>query len=120
MWRIILSIIFGIIFPLACVAMLAFTEKYIPSALMLSSFHGKPAPGILLAPFLLPVYFDIFVKEERILPLIFDTFWFRVISVVLFDWLLYGTIIYFILGRFKRFKKKSVEVSSEPPPPPLF
>lgn len=118
--RIILSIIFGIIFPLVCLVILVFTADYLPAALTTMTFYGKPAPGILFAPFLFPAYLNFYLTHKRILPSIFDTPWFRIISFVLFNWSVYGAIFYFILGRFKRFKRKSVVSSQEPPPPPLF
>jgi len=120
MQRIFISILLGFFFPIAGLAALAFIGEYLPPVLTSSNFYGRPAPGILLAPFLLPMYFGIYLNVNRILPEIFDTFWFRFLSLILFDWILYGTIFYFVLGRFKRFKKKTVEASPEPPAPPLF
>jgi hypothetical protein len=120
MRRIILSIILGILFPVICVVILVFIGDYFPLILVKMNFYGKPAPGILFAPFTIPIYLSIFLNRERILPIIFDTVWFRAISLVLFNWMLYGTVSYLILGQFERFKKKSVEASHEPPAPPSF
>ena len=120
MRRISLSIIFGFIFPFACLTIIAIISVYIPQRWMVSRFYGQPAPGIIVAPFALSVYASIFIEEKQILPPIIDIFWFRIISLVLFNWWFYGTLIYFILGRFKIFKKKSDAFSKEPPRPPLF
>jgi hypothetical protein len=120
MWRIILSIILGVIIPIAYMVILSFGEGYISESFVETRFYSQPAPGVLLAPVTIPVYFDILVKEERILPMIFDTFWFRFLSFILFNWILYGTISYLLLGCFKRFKRKSVPASEAPPPPPTF
>jgi hypothetical protein len=120
MRRIVFSIILGIVFPIICLTMLGVIAEYIPMRLTVSKFYGQPAPGILLAPFTIPFYFDTFVKEERILPHIFDTFWFRVSTFILWNWILYGTIIYFVLGLFKGFKKQSVSFSETPPRPSTF
>ena len=96
------------------------TDYMSPSALTEISIKGQPAPGILLAPFSLPIYFDIFVKEEEIAPAIFDMFWFRFSSFILFNGVLYGIIIYLLLGRLARFKKQKVWGSEVPPQPPTF
>ena len=120
MRRISLSIMFGFLFPFACLTTVATISVYIPQRLIVSRFYGQPAPGIIVAPFALPVYASIFIEEKQILPPILDIFWFRVILFVLFNWCFYGTIFYIILGRFKIFKKKSAACSNKPPPPPLF
>lgn len=82
--------------------------------------YNEPAPGILFMPFFIPAFLSIFLKYHQILPFIFDTVWFRVSSFILFNWGLYGIIAYFVLGRFKRFKKQEKVVSDEPPPPSLY
>jgi hypothetical protein len=53
------------------------TDYMSPSALTEVKIYGEPAPGILLAPFSIPIYLDILLKQKRIAPEIFDTFWFR-------------------------------------------
>lgn len=83
MWRIILSIILGVLIPVIYGVILPFGEGYISDSWMDTKFYGQPAPGILLAPFSIPIYFDIFVKAHRILPFIFDTIWFRTSSFIL-------------------------------------
>ena len=120
MRRIIFSIILGIVTPVSYLALMAFIEDFLPAGLMITTFYGQKAPGLLLAPFTLPIYFDIFVKAERFAPLIFDTPFFRLVTFILFDWALYGLISYFVLGRLKRFKKRTVTASETPPPPPNF
>ena len=117
MLRIVLSIILGVFIPVFYTVILSFGEGVISESWVVMQFFNQPAPGVLLAPVTLPIYFDIFTKEERILPFIFDTVWFRVSSFVLFNWLLYGMISYFVLGYFKRFRKRDVLVSEVPPPP---
>jgi hypothetical protein len=54
MWRIIFSIILGFIFPILYFVILAVIGDYIPQGLTTSNFHGRSAPGILLAPLTLP------------------------------------------------------------------
>lgn len=120
MWRIILSIILGVLIPVSYIEILSLGDGIIPDNWADMKFYNQPAPGIVFAPVSLPIYFDIFTKEERILPFIFNTFWFRTLSFILFNWVLYGLIGYFILGRFKRFKKRTAFVSEFPPPPPEF
>jgi hypothetical protein len=118
MWRVILSIISGLIIPFVCFMAIGITTDYMqPSALTEIKIFDEPAPGILLAPFSIPIYCWIFLKTGRIAPQIFDTFWFRFSSLILFNWILYGIIFYFLLGYLKRFKKQKAIVSDAPPPP---
>lgn len=118
MVRIIISIILGIIFPFVCFMAIGITTDYMsPSSLTEIRIYDEPAPGILLAPFSVPIYLDIVFNKKRIAPEIFDTFWFRFLSLILFNRALYGIIIYLFLGRLERFKKQKVLVSNTPPPP---
>lgn len=119
--RILLSIVLGIVFPIISLIVLAFISEYLPpSALVLIRIYDQPAPGILFAPFSMPMYFSIFVKYHRVMPFIFDTFLFRLLSSILFNWTLYGTIFYFLLGFLPRFKKQKISYSETPPSPPEF
>lgn len=121
MLRIILSIILGILFPIFCLLILAFIKDYLPSYFFDDfEFYGESAPGILLIPFFFPVYIDIFLRNCVNLPLIFQNLWLRGIFLIVQVWGFYGVISYFILGRFKRFKKQENLISSEPPPPSLY
>jgi hypothetical protein len=81
------------------------TDYMSPSPLTEIKIYSQSAPGILLAPFSISIYLDIFLKQQSIMPYIFDTFLFRFLSFILYNWALYGLIIYFILGRLGRFKK---------------
>ncbi len=110
----ILSIILGVLIPVVYTVPLLFGEGYIPEKWMFTTFYGQTAPGGLLAPISVPIYFYIFAKENRVLPLVLNAPWFRASSFVLFNWILYGLIAYLILGRFKRFGKRSA--SATPPP----
>ncbi len=122
MRRIVLSIIFGLIFPLVCFMTIGITtENYMsPSALTEIKIYDQAAPGFLLAPFSIPIYLDIYLKQKQIAPEIFDTFWFRFSSLILFNWMFYEILIYLLLGRLKRFKKRKILFSDTPPPPPKF
>lgn len=121
MKRLILSIILGLIAPFACFMAIGITTDYMsPSVLTEIKILNQPAPGLLLAPFSIPFYLDIFLKEKRIAPYIFDTFWFRFSSFILFNWVLYGFIIYLILGKLNRFKEPKTICSETPPAPPNF
>ncbi len=121
MKRITLSIILGLVLPFVCFMAIGITTDYMsPSSLTEIRIYNEPAPGILLAPFSLPFYLDIFLKESRIVPYIFDNFWFRFTSFILFNWVLYGFIIYLILGRLARFKNQKIVFSETPPQPPNF
>jgi hypothetical protein len=116
--RIILSIILGVIFPFVSFMTIGIMTDYMsPSALTEVKIYGEPAPGILLAPFSIPIYLDILLKQKRIAPEIFDTFWFRFSSLILFNGALYGSIIYLLLGRLARFKTRKFSGSDSPPPP---
>lgn len=121
MKRLVLSIILGIVFPVVGFILIGSTTDYMqPSALTEIKMFDEPAPGLLLAPFSLPIYFDIFVKQKHIAPEIFDTFWFRLLSMILFNWFLYGVVTYIVLGRLKGFKKQNAEICQSPPSPPIF
>ena len=118
--RILFSIILGIVFPLICLIILAFIGEYLPPALTAMEIYDEPAPGIIFAPFTIPIYFEIFVKHHRIMPFIFNTFLFRFLSLILFNWILYGMILYHLLGFLPRFKKQKISYSETPPSPPEF
>jgi len=121
MRRIILSAILGLIFPFVCFMTIGIATDYMPpSALTEIKFYGQPAPGFLLAPFSIPIYLDIYLKQKLIAPKIFDTFLFRFSSFIFFNWMLYGILIYLLLGRLKQFKKQKILFSDTPPPPPKF
>src|ERR1700712_1235644 len=121
MKRIIFSLILGIILPIILLVTIGTISEMLPeSALTRIYIAGIPSPGLLTIPVLLPAYFCIYTKGNFILPEIFDTFLFRVLSVVLFDWILYGLLSYWLLGKLKWFKRQSVKFSDEPPLPPSF
>lgn len=121
MKRVILSTILGLILPFVCFMGIGITTDYMsPSILTEIKLFNQSAPGLLLAPFSIPFYFDIFLKEKRIAPYIFDTFLFRFSSFILFNWALYGFIIYLVLGKLNRFKDLKVIYSETPPLPPHF
>ena len=118
--RFIISIILGLILPFICFVGIGITTDYMtPSFLTEIKMLGESAPGLLLAPFSLPFYLDIFLQKNQILPNIFDTFLYRFSFFILFNWVLYGLIIYWVLGKLPRFKKNKI-IFSEPPPPPSF
>jgi hypothetical protein len=120
MKQIVLSLILGLILPIIFFMAIGITTDYMsPSSLTEIKIYDQPAPGILLSPFSLPIYLDIILKENRIAPFIFDTTLFRISSLVLFNWTLYGTIAYFVLGKLKMFRN-TPENETVPPPPPNF
>jgi hypothetical protein len=123
MRRIIISIILGIIFPIVCFIAIGITTDFLlprRSIFTEISIYGESAPGILFAPFSMPIYFVIYATKARIAPGIFDAKWFRLFAVILFDWVPYGLIIYWLLGRLERFKKQKEFGTTAPPPPPTF
>ncbi len=121
MLRIILSIILGILFPIFCILILALITDYLPSYLFDDlEFYGESVPGIILIPFFFPFYTDILLRNLANLPLIFQNLWLRGLFIIVQVWGVYGVLAYFILGRFKRFKKQEKVVSNEPPPPSLY
>ena len=120
MKRITLSIILGLCLPFVCFMAIGISTDYMPpSPLTEVKLFNQSAPGILLAPFSIPIYLDIFLKEKSITPYIFDNFLFRFSLFILFNWVLYGFIIYLVSGRLSRFKKQPLNYS-EPPRPPSF
>ncbi len=120
MKRVLIAIVLGFVFPVICLVILGIIGNYLPEFLMLTTMQGEPAPGILLAPFSIPIYLDIFIKQNHIAPIIFDNFLFRFTSFAFFNWCLYEIIIYLILGRLKRFKKSEIIYSETPPSPSNF
>ncbi len=80
-------------------------------------------PGILWMPFVIPIYIIDILREARILSPTSDSIfflWIFVIFFVLFDWILYGTISFLLLGRLKQFKTQPAPASEIPPLPPTF
>lgn len=121
MTRLLAAVILGIVFPvIGFVTLGKAMDLMNPSALTEIRISGEPAPGLLVAPFSVPIYFSVWVRQAGILPNIFDTFVFRATSIVLFNWLLYGSLMYILLGRIKWFRKQNNENSSLPPRPPRF
>lgn len=121
MKRIVISIILGLILPIVFFVGIGFSTDYMtPSYLTDIKIFGQNAPGILLAPFSLPIYLDIFLKEKRIAPFIFDTLLFRISSLILFNWIIYGFLMYWILGKFSRFRQQKQQYSETPPLPTEF
>ena len=119
MKRLTLSIILGLVFPFVCFIAIGVSTDYMtPSFLTEVEISGQSAPGILLAPFSLPFYVAIILNKNKIVPHIFDTFLFRFLFFILFNWILYGFIIYLILGKLR--KRKIRQSSKTPPPPPKF
>lgn len=95
-------------------------DYMLPSHLTEIKIYGESAPGLLLAPFSIPIYLEITLKKKQILPEIFDTSLFRLSSLILFNWALYGIVIYFLLNWFKQFKRSNDSTFSSPPSPPEF
>lgn len=117
MKRLIFSIILGLVFLLVCFITIGIASEFMPETVWtLTKFRGESAPGILFIPFSIPIYFDILVRQERILPRIFDTVWFRISSLILFNWILYGVLGYWFIGRVQKLRMKK-NYSNEPPPP---
>lgn len=121
MLRIILSIILGILFPIISLLVLSLLSPILPDFFSDDiEIFGEKAPGILPSPFFIAIYLDIFFRHYNLFPYITNTFWFRLISLISTNLGLYGIIAYFILGKFKRFKKPNISASNEPPPPNLY
>jgi hypothetical protein len=115
------AIILGFIIPLVGIMTIGPATDYMtPSVLTEIKIQGEPAPGILLAPLMFPVYFIVLIHANNILPALFDNLLFRVTAFTLPVWTLYGVISYFLLGRLKRFRKQSVSGIDTPPAPPSF
>jgi len=120
MRRIILSIILGIVFPVVCMMAIGAMSDYLPKPLTELNFSGKLLPGILYVPFTIPLFCVAILRAYEILPPYSETIWHFLALFILFDWILYGTLSYLVLGRLKRFKKRIVSASENPPPPPAF
>lgn len=119
MWRIIISILLGLLLPFTYFMVVGpLSDLMSPSYLTDIKIFGESAPGILFAPFALPFYLGIMLSHYRIFPEVFDSFLFRILSFIFFNWALYGFLSYYILGKLKWFKEKEIQYS-EPPPPNL-
>jgi hypothetical protein len=114
----ILAIILGIVFPAIWLILIG-ALSYLVFLPPLTDFriNGELVPGLLFMPVLIPVYFDILMRQYGILPSMFASIGFRVLSLILFNWIFYGIIFYLLLGKLNRFKKQTVTNS---PPPPVF
>ena len=121
MARLILAIVLGIVFPTVCFSAVGLISDFIaPSVLTEVEIEGEWMPGILAAPFSIPIYVSIYLKQMRLLPDIFDTTWFRLSFLVVFNWFCYGILAYWALGRMTYFNQRQVLSSEQPPPPPYF
>lgn len=121
MKRFLYSMILGLLFPFSCFMAIGIATDYMtPSVLTEIKIFDQPAPGLLLAPFSIPFYLDIYLREKRIAPYFFDTFLFRFSSLIFFNWGLYGCLFYLFFGKLKRFGKSKIVASGNPPLPPTF
>jgi hypothetical protein len=101
------AIILGVVFP-AIWLILTGVISYLVFLPPLTDFriNGELVPGLLFMPVLIPVYFDILMRQYGILPSMFASIGFRVLSLILFNWIVYGIIFYLLLGKLNRFKNK--------------
>lgn len=122
MKRIVLSIILGILLPFTLIVIIGFSSDYFLSESIWTDMkiNGQPAPGILFIPFFIPLYLETYLQQQRIAPNLVDNPFFRASTLILFDWILYGFISYWILGKFKRFRREKPVYSETPPEPPEF
>lgn len=121
MKRLILATFLGFFGPFVYLITIGFISDQMSRSLLTDiKIGGESAPGILFAPVSVPIYLDIWLKKMRWLPLVFDTFLFRFSSFIFFNAILYGMLIYVILGRLARWRKQKMLFSESPPPPPNF
>lgn len=123
--RVIISILFGLIFPISygfIAAGLLYTFPGTFAADM--QLYGEPAPGPILAPILGTFYLYSWIKFHHYFGMasILDTFWFRVFFSTVPVFAFYCLTAFGVLtvvGFPKRRQLKSVN-SQLPPPPPKF
>lgn len=128
MLRIILSAILGLVTPMLYMigfALIAYTFQSSLSESVINPWielfiYGESAPGILLIPVAIPEYIYIAAKANKLLPPQFFSDYIEFGFFVSLNWILYGSVIYLLLGRFKRFKKQLPFTFDVPPPPPQF
>lgn len=124
MRRIIFSIVFGLIFPLVCFFTIMTADSYFlpPSILTTSRIDGEVAPGILYAPFSIPIYVEIILKHNGIMIMGRgeNRFIYFTVFLIIFNWILYGVIFYALSVYLTKLKKPKTEYSEKPPEPPIF
>jgi len=89
--------------------------KYFPDTMVL---FGKPAPSLIFAPTMFPVYFDMWLASHNYFGIgsILDTFVFRLSLVLILNLVLYSIIVWMVLRFFNLPKEK--QTGETPPPPP--
>lgn len=120
MKRFIVSVISGIMFPVAYTFFAAGICWMFPEyGLDTMYLYGEPTPGIILVPVGIPFYIDEFIRFHRFFGLrfIFDTVWFRATWLIGFNIIFYTAITYLLLHHFQIFKKKTAKFSNPPMPP---
>lgn len=120
MKRVIVSILGGLLFPVAYTFFAAGVCWLFPEYnLITMQLYGEATPGIIFTPVGVPVYIYEYIHFHNFFGLwgIFDTFWFRFTWMVGFNILLYTAITYLLLRRFGIFKTKTAEYSTPPLPP---
>lgn len=122
MRRVIISIILGLVFPFVCLMAIGAISDYLPKSLTELKIGYETGPGIIWMPFMLPLNLLDILTTFRIIKRPFSNLFIYSFFAffVLFDWILYGTIFYWLLGRFKKFQKQPAAFSENPPPPPEF
>jgi hypothetical protein len=80
---------------------------------------GDQVPGPILAPTLYPVYFVTWLKVHSFFGWggMLDSFWFRLVTLIIPNVSLYSLATYIVLWLFDFPKKKQAVGIHEPPPP---
>ena len=108
--RIVLSILGGLAIPVGYTTILGFCSEFWPAYFPDTTIvFGHPAPGLIFAPTLFPIYFDEWLGLHNYLGygLNLDNIWFRVPLVVIPNIILYSLITWLVLRTFSLLKKET-------------
>jgi hypothetical protein len=121
MKRLIYSILGGLIFPFVYILIGISLAQMFPQYFSETMYvFGSPAPGLIFAPIGVPFWVYNIIQYHRYLglPFIFNTVWFRAIFTIGFNIALHASLTYAVLWYFGIFKRKTIQTSETPPPPP--
>lgn len=127
MKRIIASLISGIVFPILFTLLAGFSASFIENLfpqynLMDMEIKGEATLGVIFAPIAVPFWIYDFIRFYNYFGLqnILDTFWFRVLWTVGFNFLFYTGLAYLFFWYFSFLKQSNTITYTDPPQPPHF
>lgn len=118
MKKVLVSILGGILVPILLIILAATITWLLPQYnLDVIYINGVPAPGLIFAPVVIPIYLYIYFQPSISYP-IFFTPWFRLFSFVFFNFVFYFILTFLFMSFLRLFKSKTHDEENMPPPSP--